>query len=362
MVNAEGTLPVNPETPVNFPEDISVVIVTHNAVDHIGRTIEALGNSHCPLDRITVVDVASTDGCPDFVESRWSGVQVVRLGSNLGPNPARNLGISRAKTPYVFLMDSDVTVEAGTIATLRDAMGRDESAGIGSPVVLYGDRPEILQYAETGIHYICEAVNKWQGKHVDERGAEVRNIGCASANALLISKAAAARVGMFDERYFLGKDDGDFTHRVNVAGFRILEVPQARVYHHAKSRGTGLFYYQIRNRWHFMLKNYQFVTLLFILPVLLVHEFLQAVLLFAKGNGGAYIKAIAGLMKMVPSLPADRALVSGFRTRNDRDLLWSGPIVMREDFLKNPIMRQGKKWYDTILDAYWKLLCKTVFR
>ena len=60
----------------------------------------------------------------------------------------------------------------------------------------------------------------------------------------------------------MGKDDGDFTHRMRIGGYRILELPEALVLHGSRPRSDWLFYYQIRNRWHFMLKNYQWRTLI----------------------------------------------------------------------------------------------------
>ena len=42
-----------------------------------------------------------------------------------------------------------------------------------------------------------------------------------------------------------------------MAGYKIWELPQALVLHHSRPRSAWLFYYQIRNRWHFILKNYQ---------------------------------------------------------------------------------------------------------
>ena len=136
---------------------------------------------------------------------------------------------------------------------------------------------------------------------------------------------AAIDVGLFDERYFIGKEDGDFTHRMRLAGYRILELPDALVLHHSRPRGTWLFYYQIRNRWHFMLKNYQWRTLILMLPCLAVHEPLQLVVLHAKGHGRVYWKAVAGLIALLPSLPRDRALTRRIRVLPDAALLEGGP-------------------------------------
>ena len=97
---------------------------------------------------------------------------------------------------------------------------------------------------------------------------------------------------------------------MRLAGYRILELPDALVLHHSRPRGTWLFYYQIRNRWHFMLKNYQWRTLLLILPCLAVHEPLQLVVLHAQGHGRVYWKAVGGLLRLLPSLGRDRAFTN----------------------------------------------------
>jgi GT2 family glycosyltransferase len=146
---------------------------------------------------------------------------------------------------------------------------------VGSPIVVHEDRPDVIQYAGGSLHYICEAINPWLDRPLAERGAAPLDIGAAPTCGLLLDRQAAMDVGLFDERYFIGKEDGDFTHRICLAGYRILEMPEALVLHRSRPRGTWLFYYQIRNRWHFMLKNYQWRTLISILPALAVHEPLQ---------------------------------------------------------------------------------------
>ena len=83
--------------------------------------------------------------------------------------------------------------------------------------------------------------------------------------------------------------------------------------HGSRPRSDWLFYYQIRNRWHFMLKNYQWRTLVAILPCLVVHEPLQLLVLHAKGHGATTGRR-CGLIAMLPDLARDRAEVKGFRS------------------------------------------------
>jgi GT2 family glycosyltransferase len=284
---------------------------------------------------------------------------VRRLATNAGPNPGRNIAIRETPHPYLFLMDADVQVQPDAIGRLRAAIAGDRTIGIGSPVVVHAADPGRIQYAGGSLHFICEAINPWMNRSLADRGTARADVGVASGNGLLLDREAAIAVGLFDERYFMGKDDGDFTHRMRIAGYRIVELPDALLLHGSRPRGNWLFYYQIRNRWHFMLKNYQWRTLIAILPCLAIHEPLQLIVLHAKGHGGTYWKAVGGLIAMLPDLSRDRAQVARFRTLPDGALLRSDRLIVRDD-LMTPVARLGKGVYDKALAAYWRLLRHTV--
>jgi len=342
-----------------FPTDVGVGIVCHNNRDKLAATLASLETAHCPQSAITIVDIASTDGTVDWLASVYPGIRIERLARNEGPNPGRNALIRDCAFPYLFLMDADVQVAPETIQRLRRAMGSDPNIKIGSPIVVHADAPDRIQYAGGSLHFICEAINPWMDRPLAERGVEPRDIGVAPACGLLLDRQAAIDVGLFDERSFMGKDDGDFTHRMRLAGHRILEVPEALVFHQSRPRGTWLFYYQIRNRWHFMLKNYQGRTLVLILPCLLVHEPLQMVFLHLKGYGRVYWRAVGGLLRLLPSLGRDRAFTKRIRTVPDAALLKSDSLIVRGDLVGNTVGRAAKGAYEGALRGYWRLLTAT---
>ena len=344
----------------DFPLDVDVVIVAHNGRTTLGDTLASLEAARCPLSQVSIVDIASTDGAVEWLRKAWPQVRQIAIDKNLGPSPGRNAGLHAATRPYVFLMDADVTVEADTVQLLRAAFDADPSIAIGSPIVVHASQPDVIQYAGTGLHFICEAVNPWLDRPRRERGDASADIGVASTCALLIDKSRAMRYGLFDERYFIGKEDGDFTHRAKLAGYRIWEMPQAIVRHRSRPRDSWLFYFQIRNRWHVMLKDYEWRTLICLLPALAVHETLQAVALVARGHGRTYVKAVAGLIRMLPDLPADRAAVRRMRVRHDAAVLWSGSMMARNDLVGGRLLQHGKTAYEWCLTQYWRLLTRTV--
>jgi len=84
-----------------------------------------------------------------------------------------------------------------------------------------------------------------------------------SGGTMLVERDKALHIGLFDEDYFFGWEDADFSLRMTISGFKCLNVPQAVVYHKMKKRGLSKAFYQIRNRWYFILKNYSSRTLFF---------------------------------------------------------------------------------------------------
>ena len=343
-----------------FPDDVGVSIVCHDNRDVLAATLASLEAASCPRSAMLVVDVASTDGTAEWIRSDFPGITVRTLERNDGPSPGRNVGIRECRFPFVFLMDADVQVQPDTIARLRQAMAGDESIKIGSPIVVHAAAPDMIQYAEGSLHFICEAINPWLDRPLAERGDAPRDIGVAPTCGLLLDRQAAIEVGLFDERYFIGKEDGDFTHRTRMAGYRILELPSALVLHRSRPRGTWLFYYQIRNRWHFMLKNYQWSTLFLVLPCLAVHEPLQALVLHAQGHARVYWQAVGGLIALLPSLPRDRALANRIRVEPDAVLLGADRLIVRDDLASHGLVRWGKNAYEGFLRVYWRLLQRTV--
>jgi GT2 family glycosyltransferase len=338
-----------------FPPDVDVAVVSHNGRQTLPRVLSCLVVSGAPTDRIVVYDIASTDGTATWLGSDWPGLKVVSLDTNEGPNPARNRAIGDATRPYLLLVDSDAYLRPDVPQLLADHIRTTPGVGATVPVVVHAERPDVLQYAGSRLHYICEAINPWGDRPLSERGVQPTDTGTAPGVCFLLDVAVARRIGMFDGRYFMGKEDGEFCYRLRLAGHRLTEVPLAVAEHGSKPRSTWLFPYQVRNRWHFMLKNYATGTLLVLAPALLLHELVQLAMLVAKGQGGAWWRAARMIGPMCATLGADRRFVATIRRVRDGDLLDAAPLVVRDDLVGGGLARLVKRGYDGWLIAYWRL-------
>lgn len=340
--------------PPPFPDDVDVAVVAHNARTTLPRVLSCLQAAGTPVDRITVYDIASTDDTRPWLDADWPGVSTVRLERNDGPNPARNVAIAHASRPFLLLVDSDAYLRPEAVHALRDEIDRWPHAGAVVPIVVHERDPERLQYAGSSLHFICEAITPLADRPVGDRGRQARPIGTAPGVCFLLRVETARQVGAFDARYFMGKEDGEFCYRMRLAGHELVETPLAIAEHGSRPRSTWLYRYQIRNRWHFMLRNYERRTLIVLLPALIVHEPLQLLVIAAQGEARAWWQAFKGLVAWLPSLPADRRQVAGIRRVHDGTLLEAAPLAVRADVVGGGAGRWFKRLYDGWLVGYWR--------
>lgn len=336
-----------------FPDDTDIAVVSYNGRTTLPRVLKCLQHAGAPLDRTVVYDIGSTDDTAHWLAREWPGVAVRRLPENVGPNPARNRALRDATRPLLLLLDADAYLHPDAPARLHDAMDRTSGVGMVAPVVVQSGHPDRIQYSSVDLHFICEAVNRWLDRPVSARGPARKDIGTAPGVALLLDVAVARDIGLFDERYFMGKDDGDFCYRLRLAGYRLVEDGQAIVEHEHRPRSTWMFRYQIRNRWYFMLKNYAGRTLVVLLPVLAIHEVVQLLMFAAKGHLGAWWQALRDIIGWLPTVPGERRAVQRTRVVRDRDLLVSEPLLVREDLMGGHLGRSLKRLYDGWLSTYW---------
>ena len=97
----------------NAGQRVSVVLLTHNRVDELTRTLDKL-LAMPEQPPVIVVDNASTDGASAIVSQRYPQVQLVSLPRNIG-GAGRNAGVRLADTPYVAFCDDDSWWEDGAL-------------------------------------------------------------------------------------------------------------------------------------------------------------------------------------------------------------------------------------------------------
>ena len=115
--------------------EVTVVVATRNRRD---RLLETIPRHEGP---VILVDNGSDDGSPDAIEAAFPRVTVVRLAENRGA-AARNVGVRRARTPYVAFADDDSYWLPGSLDGAAALLRDHPRVGLLSARVLVG--PEAI--------------------------------------------------------------------------------------------------------------------------------------------------------------------------------------------------------------------------
>jgi len=336
---------------------VTAAIITYNGEKLLAECLSAIKSQSYPSYEIIVVNNNSTDRSVDLVKEKFPEVKILQMKENRGPSPARNAAIKKADTRYVLLVDDDAVLAPHCLMTLMEAVHQFPQSAVWSPRVVYYDKKDLIQFDGASPHYIGEAILNNPDTQLDTvLEKELFSIDAAGGVAYVVDKEKALQIGLFDEDYFFGRTDGEFTLRLTMSGFKCLNIPKALVYHKVKTRGLSKSFYQVRNRWYLILQTYSFKTILLIIPALLVYEISVLALLTAKGALKEYLKGNLAVIRNFGKLMKKRQKVQLLKKVPDNRILHSGNINIRKDILNSRHISVFKKLLNRFFDSYWQLI------
>ncbi len=122
---------------------ISIITVNWNGKKYLDDLFYSIEKLDYPQDRLQVimVDNCSDDGSVSFVEKKFPGVEVVKLGQNRGYAGGNNEGLKRAGGDYIALINNDCIVDPGWLREMLSIykMSSEDSkiGAVGPKVVFY---------------------------------------------------------------------------------------------------------------------------------------------------------------------------------------------------------------------------------
>jgi len=211
---------------------VSVAILTWNRREHVLRAIESvLRQSYRPLE-VVVVDSASNDGTAKTIEDLYSEVRLIRLNRNFGCPEGRNIAMANCSGEIVFCLDDDAWVGDGTIAKCVDCLAN---------------------YPDVGI-IACQVIPPGKGTQGEK---DYVYTNCFSGGACAIRRQVLEAVGYYPSDFYRQGEENDLALRVLEAGYRILYVPSATVFHvSAGPSKRSLIYLSCRNDLYTVVRRY----------------------------------------------------------------------------------------------------------
>ena len=238
--------------------EVSIVIVNYNSGTLLEKCIEKCIEQ---ASEIIIVDNASHDGSLDVIRRKYKDSLIVKIisnSSNLGFAVACNMGAEKATKQRILFLNPDCIIENGAIQALLDALNEDKLAGMAGGLLLDKFGKEHAGGRRSVPTPWRSLVRTFRLSYFDRRWPKlfsdfdlhkqplplnVIEVEAISGACTLVKREAMIDVGPWDEKYFLHCEDLDLCMRYRQKKWRILFVPNARMFHErgACSRSRPVF-------------------------------------------------------------------------------------------------------------------------
>jgi GT2 family glycosyltransferase len=217
---------------------VSIAIITWDRRQHVLKAIESVFRQPYRPIEVIVVDSASTDGTVKSINETYPEVRVIQLHKNLGAADGRNIALSNCHGDIIFSLDDDAWIWPSTLSLCVESFEKEQNLGVIACQIL---APE-----------------------TEPNDVEERYTYLFGGGGFAIKKTVLDKTGYFPSDFFRQAEESDLALRVIEAGYPILFLPKAVVYHEKSpiNRNSKLFmFYGCRNELFTVIRQYPLVVM-----------------------------------------------------------------------------------------------------
>ncbi len=253
---------------------VSIIIVNWNGELILKDCLTSLSTLNYKNWELIIVDNASKDNSLEIIEKfrpKKVKTELIINKDNLGFVGGNNQAIKIADGKYILLLNSDTKIKPDLLSQLVFKMESDSGIGVIQPKILMMDNPKYLDNAGSFITQIG-FLRHWgfQKKDSNEFNHEVE-IFAAKGACMIIRKDLIDKIGLFDPDFFMYFEESDFCWRAWLTGYKVLYFPKTFIYHKVgfsikRQNVSELNYHYYKNRIASLIKNFDNINVLWIVP------------------------------------------------------------------------------------------------
>jgi GT2 family glycosyltransferase len=290
-----------------------VLVLSWNGAELTLDTLRSLAACRVPESwrlHTLVVDNASSDGSPARVREAFPDVELLALAENRRFAGGNNAGITRALAAgadAVMLLNNDVVADPKLIEKLLAALAEQPAAGAVAPLIYFAPPSDRIWYGGGRCQpWLAHSSHRGIRERDHGQYRSIEDTGYLTGCCLLATAEAWKTVGLLDERYFIYAEDADWCLRARAAGYRLLFVPTARLWHRVSASSGGAtpggsmnawkVYQRLRANVTLWARNTRGLARLTWLPALLAQQLAYALVLLARGHAAAALAVPRALL------------------------------------------------------------------
>jgi len=244
---------------------VSCVVLNHDLAEETISIVSDL-KKQTVNPEIIVVDNNSSSETIKKIKFAHPDIILIERKVNDGVSGGYNAGIKEATGEYIAVLNNDLIINQRSV--LEDsiaALQNDERGGIVGPLIYFANgyeyQPE--QKGKGRVIWYAGGITDWANIYHSHRGVDEVDEGqydkteetdFITGAFMVFKKEVFEKIGLFNEKYALYKEDAEICERAKRAGYKLLFVPRAKIYHKVSQTvgnaiGSGMNdYYLTRNR------------------------------------------------------------------------------------------------------------------
>lgn len=224
---------------------VLVIVLNWNGADDTLACLTSLSALDYPAFDILVIDNGSRASIAPAVRERFPQTRCIELPMNLGYAGGNNVGLRAAMAEgYAFacVLNNDTVVDRGFLRAEVEEAAAPHVAAVGAKVLCEDDPSRLwMTYGRITWRQSLIGLAGW-GERDDGRYDSACDVEWVPGCSILMSCAALAEIGPFDERFFAYHEDVDWCTTARERGWRIRYAPRAVVRHRGNRTLGGPVY------------------------------------------------------------------------------------------------------------------------
>ena len=214
--------------------ELTIVINTFKSEEKIHNCLNSVNIDQ----KVIVVENSDNENFKKQIEKKYSNVQCILTGENLGYAKGNNLGLSQVKTKYALILNPDASLEKDTLKNFLYSANKIKDFSIIGPA----------KQDELSSHDKNEDRNEI---------FEVENL---KGFAMFLNLTEFKDIGFFDENFFIYLEEMDLCKRLRQKNKKIYLDKNIRINHLGGQSHDGSidFEMELSRNWHWMWSTFYF--------------------------------------------------------------------------------------------------------
>jgi GT2 family glycosyltransferase len=215
-----------------FEKKITFVIVSYRSIDVIENCIRSINKNI----KIIIIENSNNRKLKDYLEKKYSNVEIFIANSNLGYGKANNFGITKVKTHYAFILNPDAYLDQNTLQELS----------------------KLENSLKEDFYIIAPNLNEYNNLLIKKFEKDFIQVDSVKGFAMLLNLKKINFKKIFDENFFLFLEEVDLCKRIKKIGGKIYISNKSRIYHLGKKSSENNLSVELCRNWHWMWSLYYY--------------------------------------------------------------------------------------------------------